>query len=85
MLQENLAFFKCCNVKCCKLFRGTKIVANSNVANFLGKFALLQKPIVAKKKTYEQLPRGPIEYSSYFIGEGNGFGGFKKTGVKRPF
>ena len=50
MLQENLAFFKCCNVKCCKLFRGTKIVANSNVANFLGKFALLQKPIVAKKK-----------------------------------
>ena len=50
MLQENLAFFKCCNVKCCKLFSGTKIVANRIVANFLGKFALLQKPIVAKKK-----------------------------------
>ena len=33
-------------------FQEKKIVAKVNVANFLGKLPMLQKPIVAKKKSY---------------------------------
>ena len=50
MLQEILAILGMLQTKMLQTFRGKKIVANTNVANFLGNSAMLQKPNVATKK-----------------------------------
>ena len=55
MLQEILAILGMLQTKMLQTFQGKKIVANTNVANFLGNSAMLQKPNVTKKK--------PMSYS----------------------
>ena len=50
MLQEIWRILGMLQTKMLQTFEGKKIVANTNVANFLGNSAMLQKPNVAKKK-----------------------------------
>ena len=50
MLQEIWRILGMLQTKMLQTFEGKKIVANTNVANFLGNSAMLQKPNVATKK-----------------------------------